>query len=136
MYSLFTYGILRPTNRNPTVLNLNQYIDKTISGKLYGYKLIVNEQGFIPSVIESDNKDDYVIGEVIICNSHEKYESILDIVDLISDNFDRDRVKIQTEEGILHSAIYIIIDHSHYIDCGYSDYYEYLKNEKKLLVNI
>lgn len=140
IYNLFTYGVLRPSNKTDVVNKMRPYIKKTIYAKLYGYDLIVNKNGFLPSIVKSKNKNDYVVGELVICDTYENYEKILDMTDLLSKNFERYKVDVnvngdvETNNGPIIAETYIILDDTNYIKCGYPDYYQYLKYEKNLLV--
>lgn len=134
IYNLFTYGVLRPSNRTELVEKMKPFIKETVYGKLYGYNLIVNQNGFIPSIIKSKNKNDYIVGELLICDTYENYEKILDITDLLSKNFERYKVDVKTNNEYVNAETYIILDDTNYMKCQYNDYYQYLKYEKNLLV--
>jgi len=136
IYNLFTYGVLRPSNRTEVVNKMRPFIKETVYAKLYGYNLIVDKNGFLPSIVKSNNKNDYVVGELVICDTYENYEKILDITDLLSKNFERYKVDVdvETNNGVIIAESYIILDDSNYVKCGYADYYQYLKYEKNLLV--
>lgn len=135
MYNLFTYGILRTNNKSEIVKRIIPFIKNTSPAKIYGYKLIVDDNGFYPSIIKSENKYDYVVGELIMCSQYDNYIKILDIVDSLSDCFIRRSVIVKIGDQVAFAESYQILDSSRHHDCNYQDYYEYLEIEKKLSVN-